>query len=98
MAAKLGQEARVAAEVGAAEALMAERAGLAVRLDVGRLGADAEGDGDLADGVTGRLGVQEALDLRAGALGVAGVPGYRARTRACCSRMISAVSSSMGRR
>ena len=69
--AKLGQEARVAAEVGAAEALMAERAGLAVRLNVGRFGADAEGDGDLADGVTGRLGVQESLDQRAGALGVA---------------------------
>src|SRR5271169_194978 len=71
MAAKLGEEAGVAAEVGAAEALMAERAGLAVRLDVGRLGADAEGDGDLADRVTGRLGVQEALDHRAGAFGVA---------------------------
>ena len=57
--------------IGAAEALMAERAGLAVCLDVGRLGADAEGDGDLADRVSGRLCVQESLDHRAGALGVA---------------------------
>src|SRR5260370_20493665 len=52
---QLGQVARVAAEVVAPEALVAEWACLPVRLDVDRLGADAEGHGDLSDCLAGRL-------------------------------------------
>src|SRR5579875_411070 len=65
---QLGEEARVAPEVGAAKALLAERAGLAVRLYVGGLGANPERDGDLPDRFAGYLGVEEPLDERAGTL------------------------------
>ena len=39
-------------------------------LDIDRFGADAERDRDLADGITGRLGVEQLLDHRTGAPGV----------------------------
>src|SRR6266568_197691 len=68
---QLGQVARVAAEVGAPEALVAEWACLPVRLDVDRLGADAEGHGDLSDCLAGRLCVEEPLDQRAAACAAA---------------------------
>ena len=40
-------------------------AGAAAGRDVGRLGAAAVGDGDLADGVAGVLGVQQRLRVAA---------------------------------
>ncbi len=66
MGAQLGQVGGIGAEVGAAEALMAERAGLAVGVHVGGLLADAERHRHLADGVTEVLGLEQALDRRAG--------------------------------
>jgi hypothetical protein len=41
-----------------------------VGLHVRRLGADAEGDGNLADRVPGCLGLEEPLDERPGACAV----------------------------
>jgi hypothetical protein len=70
MGAQLWQETRIAPQVGTPKALVTERAGLPVRLDVGRLGADAERHGDLTDGVTGRVGLEKSLDHRATALAI----------------------------
>ena len=56
---QVGQVGDVGAEVVAAGAAEPERAGAAAGGDVGRLGAGAVGDGDLADGVAGVLGVQQ---------------------------------------
>jgi len=44
--------------MGAAEALVPERAGLAVGFDVGRLGAGSEGDGYLPHGVADMFGFE----------------------------------------
>ena len=58
---QVGQVGDVGAEVVAAGAAEPERAGVAAGLDVGRLGADPEGDGDLADGAAGVFGVEQLL-------------------------------------
>ena len=56
---QVGQEGDVGAEVVAAGAAEPDRAGAAAGFDVGRFGAGAVGDGDLADGVAGVFGVQQ---------------------------------------
>ena len=58
---QVGQVRDVGAEVVAAGAAEPDRAGAAAGLDVGRLGAGAVGDGDLADGVAGVLGFQQGV-------------------------------------
>ena len=62
---QVGQERDVGAEVVAAGAAEPDRAGAAAGLDVGRFGAGAVGDGDLADRVAGVLGVQQRVRRRA---------------------------------
>ena len=67
---QVGQVGDVGAEVVAAGAAEPERAGAAAGFDVGRFGADAERDGDLADGAAGVLGVQQRLGLPPDAVAV----------------------------
>ena len=55
---QVGQVGHVGAEVVAAGAAEPERASPTAGFDVGWFGADAERDGDLADGVAGVFGVQ----------------------------------------
>lgn len=55
---QVGQVGHVGAEVVAAGAAEPERTGPTAGFDVGWFGADAERDGDLADGVAGVFGVQ----------------------------------------
>ena len=62
---QVGQERDVGAEVITAGAAEPDRAGPAAGLDVGRLGAGAVGDGDLADGVAGAFGFQQQRARRA---------------------------------
>ncbi len=58
---QVGKVGDVGAEVVTAGTTEPERARVAARLDVGRLGAGPEGDGDLADGTTDVLGVEQRL-------------------------------------
>ena len=58
---QVGQERDVGAEVIAADAAEPDRAGSAAGFDVGRFGACAVGDGDLADGVAGAFGFQQQV-------------------------------------
>ena len=67
---QVGQVGHVGAEVVAAGAAEPVRAGLPAGLDVGRLGADPERDGDLADGAADVLGVQQRLRLAPDAVAV----------------------------
>src|SRR5262249_44740752 len=67
---QVGQVGDVGAEVVAAGAAEPERAATASGLDVGRLGADTERDGDLADGAASVLGVQQRLCLPPDAVAV----------------------------
>ena len=60
---QVGQVGDVGAEVVAAGAAEPDRAGAAAGLDVGRFGAAAVGDGDVADGVAGVLGVQQGVGV-----------------------------------
>ena len=60
---QLGQVGDVGAEVVAARAAEPDRAGPAAGFDVGRFGAAAVGDGDVADGVAGVLGVQQGVGV-----------------------------------
>ena len=60
---QLGQVRDVGAEVVAAGAAEPDRAGAAAGRDVGRFGAAAVGDGDVADGVAGVLGVQQGVGV-----------------------------------
>ena len=60
---QVGQERDVGAEVIAADAAETDRAGPAAGLDVGRFGAGAVGDGDLADGVAGAFGFQQQVRI-----------------------------------
>ena len=60
---QLGQVRDVGAEVVAADAAEPDRAGAAAGLDVGRFGAAAVGDGDLADCVAGVLGFQQGVGV-----------------------------------
>ena len=62
---QVGQVGDVGAEVVAARAAEPDRAGAAAGFDVGRFGAGAVGDGDLADGVAGVLGFQQRRARRA---------------------------------
>ena len=56
---QVGQVGNVGAEVVAARAAVPDRAGSSAGFDVGRFGAGAVGDGDLADGVAGAFGFQQ---------------------------------------
>ena len=67
---QVGQVGDVGAEVVAADAAEPVGAGAAAGLDVGRLGADAVGDGDLADGAAGVFGVQQRLGVAPDAVAV----------------------------
>ena len=67
---QVGQVGDVGAEVVAAGAAEPERAGAAAGFDVGRFGADAERDGDLADGAAGVFGVEQRLGLPPDAVAV----------------------------
>ena len=58
---QVGQERDVGAEVITAGAAEPDRTRPATGLDVGRLGAGAVGDGDLADGVAGAFGFQQGV-------------------------------------
>ena len=62
---QVGQVGDVGAEVVAAGAAEPERAGPAAGFDVGRFGAHAERDGDLAEGPAGVFGVEQGLGAAA---------------------------------
>ena len=67
---QVGQVGDVGAEVVAAGAAEPVGAGVAAGLDVGRFGAHAERDDDLADGAAGVFGVQQRLGVPPDAVAV----------------------------
>ena len=67
---QIGEVGDVGAEVVTARAAEPERAGVAAGLDVGGLGADPEGDDDLADGAAGVFGVEQLLGASPDAVAV----------------------------